>query len=76
MNSVYVLHHIRSDDEYGDDAKLIGVYRSEISAAAAVERLKDQPGFRDHPAGFHAEAYSLDHDHWAEGFVTVVTDGE
>lgn len=70
MDIVYLLHHIRSDDEFGDDAKLIGVYRSSESAAAAIERLKGQPGFRDHVEGFLVEGYPLDRDHWEEGFVT------
>ena len=65
---VYVLQHVRSDDEYGDDAKLIGVYRSAEAAALAMTRLRDQPGFRDHPSGFCAEPYELDKDHWVEGF--------
>ncbi len=69
MSKGYVLHHVRPDDEYGDDAKLIGVYRSPESAAAAVTRLiKDQPGFRDHPTGFQTDTYALDEDHWTEGF--------
>ncbi|MEO1526868.1 MAG: hypothetical protein AAFX06_15635 [Planctomycetota bacterium] len=68
MNSVFVLHHIRADDEYGDDAKLIGVYRSRSAADAAIARLSDQPGFRDHTAGFAVNEYPLDKDHWTEGF--------
>jgi hypothetical protein len=71
MDTVYVLHHVRSDDEYGEDAKLIGVYRSADAAAAAVNRLKDSPGFIDHPDGFHVDAYQLDRDHWEEGFVNA-----
>ncbi len=71
MEKVHVLHHMRSDDTYGDDSKLIGVYRSEAAAIDATSRLKDQPGFCDHPAGFHIGAYVLDQDHWIEGFVTV-----
>jgi hypothetical protein len=39
MNKVYLLHHVRSDDEYGGDAKLVGVYRSPEAAAAATSRL-------------------------------------
>jgi len=70
MDTVYVLHHVQADDEFGDDAKLIGVYRSHEAATQAIERLKGQPGFREHPEGFHAEAYSLDRDHWPEGFVS------
>ncbi|WP_419668807.1 hypothetical protein [Streptomyces sp. 2-1] len=29
------------------------------------------PGFRDEPECFHFDAYELDEDHWAEGFVRV-----
>jgi len=36
MNSVFVLHHVQKDDEYGDDAKLIGVYSSTDAANAAI----------------------------------------
>jgi hypothetical protein len=68
MNKVYLLHHVRSDDEYGGDAKLVGVYRSPEAAAAATSRLSVQPGFRDHPHGFQIDAYTLDQDHWCEGF--------
>jgi hypothetical protein len=68
METVYVLHHIRTSDEFGDDPKLIGVYRSAGAAADAVARLSSQPGFRDHLNGFHTDAYALDRDHWSEGF--------
>lgn len=68
MNSVFVLHHIRRDDEYGDNAKLIGVYRSRKNANEAMERLSTLPGFRDYPAGFRFDEYTLDEDHWREGF--------
>ena len=68
MASVYVLHHVRKDDEYGDDAKLIGIYRSAAKANDAIARLAHLPGFRDHPEGFHVDRYKLDEDHWAEGF--------
>lgn len=71
MDTVYVLHHVRSDDEYGEDAKLIGVYRSADAAASAVNRLKGQPGFIDYPNGFHISAYRLDRDHWEDGFVNA-----
>ncbi|WP_010542790.1 DUF7336 domain-containing protein [Sphingomonas elodea] len=68
MTTVYVLHHVRSKDEFGDDAKLIGVYSSAKAAAAASARLLHQPGFRDHPEGFQTDAYALDRDSWSEGF--------
>jgi hypothetical protein len=71
MEAVFVLHHVRSDDEFGDDAKLIGVYRSHAAAEAATVRLSAQPGFVDHPDGWQIDRYLLDKDHWEEGFVTV-----
>jgi hypothetical protein len=71
METVFVLHHVRADDEFGDDAKLIGVYRSEGAVADAIARLSRQPGFRDHPNGFQSGAYRLDEDNWVEGFVSL-----
>jgi len=67
---VHVLHHVRKEDEYADYPKLIGVYRSRAAAELAIERLKDRPGFKDHPAGFQVSAYELDKDHWEEGFIS------
>ncbi len=71
MNTVFILWHVRKDDEYGDDAKLIGAYSSKREVRGAIERLKDQPGFCDYPAGFESSEYEINKDHWTEGFVTV-----
>ncbi len=69
MQSVQLLWHIRADDTYADDAKLIGVYSSAEGAQAAIGRLCQMPGFRDYPEGFLVEEYQLDVDHWTTGFV-------
>lgn len=68
-NRVHVLHHVRQDAGCRDDAKLIGVYRSQEAVDAAIARLSERPGFRDFPEGFSTDAYELDKDHWSEGFV-------
>ena len=68
MEIVYVLHHVRSDDVYADHPKLIGVYSSLSRAEAATNRLRDAPGFCDHPDGFTIDPYPTDEDHWREGF--------
>ncbi len=68
-NSVFILWHIRRDDEYGDDAKLIGVYRTNDDCLAAVERLKGKSGFRDYVEGFDINEYTIGKDNWTEGFV-------
>jgi hypothetical protein len=58
-------------EQEGDTELLIGVYRSEESAKGAIERLKDQPGFKDHPEGFQVYSRMLDEDSWTEGFAMV-----
>jgi hypothetical protein len=69
MNTAHLLWHVRADDRYKEDAKLIGAYSSSEAAAAAIDRVKDQPGFVDDVAGFEVSAYEIDKDHWAEGFI-------
>ena len=67
-DSVYVLWHVHSVSGT-DDEKLIGIYRSEEDAKAAVERLKKKPGFRETQDGFSIDKYQLNRDAWEEGFV-------
>jgi hypothetical protein len=82
MQSVFVLQHVHILPSGEEDVKLIGVYRSVDAARSAVERLRVQPGFSDHPRivdplhdddvqGFHMDEYALDEDNWSEGYVTV-----
>jgi len=68
MKHAFLLQHERPDTE---DVKIIGIYSSPESAEAAIERLRTQPGFRDHPNGFAIDPYPLDRDHWADGFVEL-----
>jgi hypothetical protein len=75
---VWVMWHVPPGGDQRGEHMLIGVYSSRDTALAAVTRLADQPGFRDNPeviddvekAGFYLEAYTLDQDHWAEGYRT------
>jgi hypothetical protein len=81
-NACFVCHHDAMDtvwllwfeqEREGDDDTelLIGVYRTEGDANAAVERLKGQPGFRDYPEGFRAYQHVLGEDSWTEVFARV-----
>jgi hypothetical protein len=70
---VYVLQHEYETEEY-EDSKFIGVYSTFEQAQAAIERLKVMPGFVDYPDGLVIDPYTLDEDHWKEGFVTVSYD--
>jgi hypothetical protein len=81
MNDVYVLEHLHVLNGDEEDVKMIGVYRSREAGLAAIERLRNQPGFRDFPKliergnegpdGFYLNGHQLDQDSWAEGFFTA-----
>ena len=67
--TVYILQHSYELDGC-DETKLIGIYSSLSSAEGAKQRLRLQPGFKDHPDDFAVDAYELDMDHWKEGFIS------
>ena len=81
MPSVFVLQHCHVMPSDEDDIKMIGVYASRKDAEAAIERLRLQPGFIDHPRmvdpdaddrnGFYIDEYEIGEDNWTEGYVTV-----
>lgn len=71
MESVFLLWHVHEIPDQDDDEKLIGVYRTEADAQAAIIRLKEQPGFSETSEGFLIDKYQLNQDHWTEGFVTI-----
>jgi hypothetical protein len=64
-----LLQHVRREDD--DASKIIGIYATEEAASQAIERLKMKPGFLDAPDGFHIDRYTLNRDHWIEGFVDL-----
>ena len=68
MSSAFILQH---EHEWCDreKVKFIGVYATHSDAQAAIDRLRDQPGFRDWPDGFCITEYEFGVDHWTEGFV-------
>jgi hypothetical protein len=58
MEYIYALWHFKIGaedepdlDEMAQSAKDVGFYTTEEKATAAIQRLKDQPGFRDWPEG-------------------------
>ncbi|MBU3890982.1 hypothetical protein [Methylosinus sp. KRF6] len=76
MDVVYVLFHVfepldLSCDDIDERAKFIGVYRTEADAKAAIQRLRDKPGFCDYPEGFEISRCPLNKDNWPKGFITV-----
>ena len=67
--SVFLVWYVQ--ERNGDDADLlIGVYRTEADAEAAIDRLKPKAGFVAAPLGFRINRYELNRDHWEDGYVT------
>ncbi len=69
---VYLVLHDRGPDAgqevHKELAMFIGCFSSEETAAAVIDRLKTQPGFRDWPDAFVVERRELDVAYFAEGF--------
>jgi hypothetical protein len=74
QNCVYLLWYVREWEEGEDTELLIGAYRSEADAAAAIERLRDKPGFVKYQEGFQIHSRELGKDDWTEGFARMVGD--
>ncbi|MEU0071890.1 hypothetical protein ABZ027_20425 [Streptomyces sp. NPDC006332] len=58
-----------SDEEAGDDVKLLGTYSSREAALMRIERARRLPGFADEPDCFSIQESVLDEDEWTEGYV-------
>jgi hypothetical protein len=66
---VHLLWFVQEREEHEDTELLIGAYSSEAEAKAAIQRLKDKPGFAKFPQGFQIHPCELNRDHWTDGFV-------
>ena len=74
MDVFLLWHTYEQNDASGihDEEKLIGVFSSETNAQEAIERLKDQEGFRDLPLScFEIHQTKVDRIGWEDGFATV-----
>jgi hypothetical protein len=68
--SVYMLQHVAREDADDEDVKVLGIYSTQKKAEAAIEQLKQLPGFNRFPDSFQISEYDLDKLQWSEGFVT------
>ena len=66
---VQILWFVRERAECEDIELLIGVYETKDAAEAAIDRLRNKPGFVDFPEGFLIEGLELGKDNWTDGFV-------
>jgi homoserine kinase type II len=72
----YALWHMRFDDEDRDYDKFLGLYSTQEGAEQGLARLRDKPGFCDHPDKFEIYEGPMDNTSMREGFITVVGDEE
>jgi antitoxin Phd len=71
ISSVCILWFVPQGDEHKERALLIGVYLNKIECNLAIERLKDQPGFRDFLEGFEVSEHVVGEELWREGFISI-----
>ncbi len=76
MKFLYRLDHIYKLDHHFE-YKQIGIFSSEENAQAAIQFIKNKPGFCDYPAGFTIKRrlycknpHLLNKVYWADGFDT------
>jgi len=69
MDSVLLLWYVHAPDSHDENELFIGAYRTEEDARAAIERLKNRPGFVNAPEGFQISPCEINQDHWTEGFI-------
>jgi hypothetical protein len=62
---------VRIDEQAGDDVKLLGCYSSKQRANDRIERARLFSGFAQESDCFTVTRYEVDHDEWAEGYVTL-----
>ena len=70
--SVSLLWFLPSGAE-DEDGLLVGVYETPAAARLAIERLREKPGFADHPSGFQIHQREVGRDAWPDGYTV---DGE
>ncbi len=72
--SVYLVQHIRFEDDSDQNVKICGIYSSEEEAQKAIHRFLERPGFMKYPTGFHVTRYEVGEDEWSEGFGIELAD--
>lgn len=73
MDGAYLLWHAVEPDDPNEDeiVRIVGAYRTEADARAAIARAKAQPEFAAHPDGFMYDFYAFGEEGWADGFEIV-----
>jgi hypothetical protein len=68
---IYLLSHVHEFEDGHEDTKIIGIFSTREKAEAALDHVRNRPGFRDWPEGFDISEYGLDGLEWSEGYDTI-----
>ncbi len=67
----FVLSYMRPTAEGHFAGMFIGVYSSLKEVESAMARMRQRPGYRDHPDGFRVDCYRLNEDYDDPMFFTL-----
>lgn len=74
MKDVFKVDHVYELNDI-DECKFIGIFSTLINAEDAVNKLIEQPGFREHPIdSFQINKIKVDRIGWQEGFFSYSAD--
>jgi hypothetical protein len=68
LESIFSVSHSYTIDRYLDDERFIGVFSSEEKATIAIEKLKTNQGFKEHPDDFDCSELEINDLLWKSGF--------
>ncbi|PIF44477.1 hypothetical protein CLU96_1452 [Chryseobacterium sp. 52] len=68
LTTIFNVSHIYTIDRYLDDERIIGVFSSLEKVEHNVAKLKQQPGFKEHPEDFMICEIELNRLLWTSGF--------
>jgi len=72
VDRVVELWHVVQLPDDEEDERLVGIYRTEEDAKAAITRLSDKPGFKESPDGFKIFYETPNEgEAWQEGFISI-----
>jgi hypothetical protein len=69
VRKIWKAEHSYEDGELNEYVKLIGYFSTRALARAAVNSVRDKPGFAAYPKGFEVGQVTIDRIGWSEGFI-------
>lgn len=68
LKSLFYVSHTYTVDTNMDDERILGVFTNSNLVKQIIEKMKEQPGFRDYPENFIIDEIELNQLLWTSGF--------